>query len=325
MQFSTRVARALTMALALACASPSAAQQAYPSKPIRFIVPYPPGGTTNLMSRLIGQKLTESFGQPVVIDNRPGGNTIIGTDALARAKPDGYTILLTSSIHVITPLLIPTPYDPIKDFAPITTTTITEQVLAVHPSVPADTLQELIALAKSRPGQLNYATATGGGPTHLATELLSLMTGIKLQHIPYKGGAQVVTDLLGGQVQMAFQSPIAVVAHIKNGRLKGIAVSGPARLAALPQMPTFTEAGLPGFDVKYWQGVFAPAGTPEEIINWLSVEIAKIMRATDVREKLAAQGLDTFTSTPAQFAALVKADLANYSRIIKEANIKADQ
>lgn len=323
MQFFARVAAALTVALAfIGCA---AAQQAYPGKPIRFIVPYPPGGTTNLMSRLIGQKLTESFGQPVIIDNRPGGNTIIGTEALAKSKPDGYTILLTSSIHVITPLLIPTPYDPIKDFAPITTTTITEQLLVVHPSVPADTLQELIALAKSRPGQLNYATATGGGPTHLAAELLSIMTGIKLQHIPYKGGAQVVTDLIGGQVQMAFQSPIAVVAHIKNGRLKGIAVSGAVRLAALPQMPTFTEAGLPGFDVKYWQGVFAPAGTPEEIINWLSVEIAKIMRATDVREKLVAQGLDPFTSIPAQFVALVKADLASYAKIIKTANIKADQ
>ncbi len=277
------------------------------------------------MSRLIGEKLTENWGQQLVVENRPGGNTIIGTDALAKARPDGYTILLTSSIHIITPLLIPTPYDPIKDFAPVATTTRTEQMLVVHPSVPANNLQELIRLAKSKPGQLNYASAGTGSPIHLAAELLSIMAGIKMQHIPYKGGAQNLTDLIGGQVHMSFKTPIAVVAYVKAGRLRGIAISGDTRFAELPQVPTFTQAGLPGFDARYWQGVFAPAGTPEEIVNKLSTEISKIMQTPTMNEYLAGQGLNSLISTPSQFAALMKRDTARYAKIIKTANIKADE
>ena len=275
------------------------AQATYPTKPIRFISPFAPGGSTTAMARLIGQKLTESWGQQVIVDNRPGGNTIIGTDTLAKSTPDGYTIILTTNTHVINPSLIPKlPYDPIKDFAPVGTVYSSEFVLVINPTVPAGNLQELIALAKSRPGQLNYATTGAGGSGHLANELLNILAGIKTQHIPYKGAGPALVDLIGGQVQMFINNPLTVIPHIKSGRLKAIAITGEARVAALPQVPTFTEAGLPGLDVKPWFCVLAPAGTPKTIIDKLSTEIARIMAMPDVQDYLAKQGMDPFSSTP---------------------------
>ena len=325
MNLSTKLAQLLAAGVLVAFTGLAAAQKAYPNKPIRFITPFAPGGSTSVVARLIGQKLTESWGQQVLVDSRPGGNTVIGTEALAKAPPDGYTIILVLSTHVINPLLIPKlPYDAIKDFAPVATVVSAEYVLVINPSVPANDLQELIALAKSKPGELNYGSAGSGGVTHLASELFNIMTGVKIQEIPYKGAAPAITDLIGGQVQMFFSIPINVIAHIKSGRLRAIAISGETRLPSLLQVPTFTEAGLPGYEVKSWFGVLAPAGTPRGIINSLSAEMAKIVAIPDIKEKLDSQGLAPFYSTPDQFAALMKADMAKFARIIQAADIKIE-
>lgn len=323
-RFSTAMARIVTVGMLAVIAGSVAAQPVYPTKPVRLIIPFPPGGGVDTSARMVAQKLTEALGQQVIVDNRPGGNTIIGSSALVKSPPDGYTILEVSVTHVIIPNLFPTPYDAIKDFAPVATVSSSGYILVLHPSVPANNLREFIALAKSRPGELNYATPGGGGIAHLSAELFNLMTGVKTQHIPYKGSGQILTDLIGGQVHLAFMTPSVVIAHIKTGKLKAIAIDRQTRLSVLPQLPTFTEAGLPGFDAKAWLGVLAPAGTPREIIDKLSTEIAKILALPEVKEKLIGQGLDPFYSTPDQFAALIKADLAKFAKIIKAANIKGD-
>ena len=324
MSSSRTVAQTLAacmLALTVACA---VAQQAYPVKPIRFIVPFPPGGSTDPMARLAGQKLAESWSQQVIIDNRPGGNTIIGTEAAAKSPPDGYTILLTLNTHVLLPLLLPTPYDGIKDFAAIATIASSEQILAAHPSLPANNLKELIALAKSRPGQLNYASSGSGTINHLASEFFNLVAGVQIQHIPYKGGGPALTDLMAGQVQLHFNVPINLVPSAKSGKIKAIAVSGDKRLASLPQVPTFAEAGLPGFEARasYW--IFAPAGTPRQIIDKLSTEFAKITAMPDILEKLAGIGLEPFISNADQLAALMKTESAKFAKIVKSANIKLE-
>ena len=302
-----------------------AAQQAYPSRPIHFITPYAAGGSTSVTAHLIGQKLAESLGQPVIVENRPGGNTIIGTEALAKSPPDGYTLMLTTSGHLTTGALLATPYDVIKDFAPVATIVSAEQVLVINPLVPANNLLEFIALAKSKPAQLNYGTPGTGGPSHLAMELFSMLAGIKMQHIPYKGAGQSMTDLIGGQVQSTFSNPINIVAHLKSGKLKALAISGAARSSVLPQLPTFAEAGLPAFEASLWQGVVAPAGTPKGIIEKLSLEIAKILAMPEIKEKMARQGTEPFITSPEQFGALLKADLARYTKVIKAANIKLEE
>ena len=306
-------------------AGPGVAQQTYPAKPIRFISPYAPGGATDVIARLVGQKLGEAWGIPVVVENRAGGNTVIGTEAVARSAPDGHTIVLVGITHVANASLIKTSYDAIKDFATVATVTSNETVLVVHPSVPANTVQEFIALAKAKPGQLNYATSSTAGPTHLPAELFNIVAGIKTQQIPYKGGGPATTDLLGGQVQAMFAIPSNVVGHIKSGKLRALVVTGETRLSALPQVPTAIESGLKGFDGKNWYGVLAPAGTPVPIVQKLSTEIARILTLADVREKLLAQGMDPYYSTPEQFAALMKADVAKFSKVIKTANIKMDE
>jgi len=318
------VVRMVTVGVLMGLAGSVTAQQAYPSKAIRMIVPYAAGGPTDVVARLLGPHLTRSLAQPIIVDNRPGGNTIIGTEALAKSAPDGYTIMTMAIAHTIVPSLLPTPYDPIKDFAPVATVVSGELVLVLHPSVPASTLQELIALAKSKPGELNYGSASTGGPLHLAGELLNMMTGIKTQHIPYKGAAPALADLVAGQVQMLFSPPDTAIPQIKAGKLKAIAISGATRLSALPQVPTFTEAGLPGFNVKNWFGVLAPAGTPRPIIDRLSNEIAKIIAIPEVREKLVSLGMEPFISSPEQFAALIRLDFAQYAKVIKQANIKLE-
>jgi len=319
--------RLLTLAipLALAGAGPAAAQTDYPNRPIRLIVPYAPGGNADPVARMIGQKLEESWGQRVLVDNRAGGNTIIGTTAVAKAAPDGYTLETIFATHVILPHLYDTlPYDPIKDFAPVATITMNEQLMVVHPSVPANTLQEFIALAKSKPGELNFASNASGGVTHLAEELFCLAAGIKVQHVPYKGGGPAVAALLAGDVQMSFSPPLVALPLIKAGRLKVLAVSGERRLSTLPQVPTFAEAGLPGLDAKVWFGILAPAATPKPVIDKLSAELARIMSLPDVKEKLGDLGQEPYITTPDQFAALLKSDGAKYGKVIKAANIKLD-
>ena len=301
------------------------AQQGYPNKPIRLIVPYPPGGTTSTFARLIGEKLTATWGYNVIVDNRPGGNTIIGTEALVRAVPDGHTVMFMDSAHVINPSLFPyLPYVAIKDFAPVGTLASTELMLAVHPSVPANTLQEFIAYARSKPGQVNYASSGTGSVSHLSSELLNMLTGIKMVHIPYKGAAAALTDVVGGHVQMYFAAPISAIPHVKNARIKAIAVPGESRIAALPNVPTFTESGLANFSSRNWYGVVAPGATPRPVVNKLSSEIARILALPEVKELLIGMGMDPFITTPEQFTAVMRADMAKFSKIIKSANIKLE-
>ena len=313
------------LATGVLLATAAAAQQAYPARPIRLIVPYAPGGSTDVLARLIGPKITESWGQTVVVDNRPGGNTMIGTQALTKAAPDGYTLLMMAIAHTIIPNLMPTPYDPIRDFAPVATIGRGELLLVVHPSVSANTLQELIALAKARPGQLNYASASTGGPLHLAGELFNMLAGVRTQHIPYKGGGPAMLDLLGGHVQMMFSPPPEALPNVRSGKLKPIAISGPARSGVVPQVPTFAEAGMPDFTVKNWFGVLAPAGTPAPIVQRISAELARILALPDIRERLQNLGMEAYISTPEQFGALMRSDFALYGKIIKAANIRLEQ
>jgi tripartite-type tricarboxylate transporter receptor subunit TctC len=308
----------------LVFAGTAAAQQTYPNRTIRIISPYTAGGSSGTQARLLARKLNETWGQPVIVDDRPGGNTIIGSEIVAKAAPDGYTLLFQTSGHVSNPYLFRTPYDAIKDFAPVATFSSTEQLLVVHPSVPVDSLQQLIALAKSEPGALNYGSSGMGGPPHLGAELFRTMTGIKIQHVPYKGISQATTDLIAGQVQLAIQSPVSAIPYVQSGKLKALAVSGDKRLAALPDVPTFAQAGLPGYDGRFWFGVLAPAGTPKETVDKLSTEIARILAMPDIKTYLHSQGLDPFVSTPEQFAALLSADSAKYEKLIKSANIKAE-
>ena len=323
--FSSLTVRILATGALMAFAAIAAAQQAYPNKPIRFIVPYPPGGSTSIVARVIGQKLTDSWGQQVLVDNRGGGNTIIGSEALVKSPPDGYTILLVSSTHVINPSLLTTPYDAIKDFAPVATVVGAEYMLVLHASVPANNLRELIALAKAKPGQLNYGSSGSGTTNHLAPELLNINAGIKLQHVPYKGGGPALTDLVGGQIHMFMNNPQTLIPFIKSGKIKPIAITGESRSKALPQVPTFAEAGVPGINMNSWFGVLAPAATPRDLIDRLSTEIARVLVMQDVKDKLSSEGLETFISTPDQFAALIKTDLARFAAIIKTANIKLEQ
>ena len=237
--------------LLLVVAVEASAAPSYPARPVRLIVPFPPGGGNDILARFVGKKFTDRLGQLVVVDNRPGGNGVIGSEALVKAAPDGYTLMLTNNTHVIIPSLLALPFDPIKDFAPVATVASTELVLAINSAVPANTLQEFIALAKSKPGELNYGSGGTGNPNHLAGELFNMIAGVKIQHIPYKGAA-AITDLISGQVQMHFPPAIAVLAYIKAGSLKAPAITGNSRSPALPQVPTFVEAGLPGFDMKQW-------------------------------------------------------------------------
>jgi tripartite-type tricarboxylate transporter receptor subunit TctC len=316
----------LLAALGLALALPAAAQTpaTYPSKPIRIIVPFPPGASNDILGRMVGKKLTETLGVQTYVDNRGGASTIIGSTALLKSPPDGYTIMLTSSTHIITPLLMPTPYDAVKDFTPVTTVDSSDYLLVVHPALPANTLQEFIALAKARPGQINYASSAKGSGNHLSAEMLALRTGIKMQHVPYKGGGPAVTDLIAGQVQMFFNSPSSVVPFVKSGKLKALAVTGEKRLIALPQVPTFTEAGLPNFYVKSWHGILAPPGLPRPIVDKLAAEVTKILAMPDTIDSLAALGMTPWSIPPEQFAELLRSDTVRFGEVVKAAKITAD-
>jgi len=300
------------------------AQQSYPVKPITLILPYAPGGSTSALGYLMRDRLASSLGQQIIILHRPGGSATIGAAAAAKAPPDGYTLVFVTATHVISPMLMQVPYDAIKDFTAVAPISNVEVVLAAHPSFPAKQLKDLIALAKARPGQINYATASAGSPAHLAAELFSMRVGIRLQNIAYKGGGPAVTDLLGGQVELMFGNPINVASHIKGGRLKALAVSGERRLPGLPNVPTFGEGGVANFEVGFWQGVLAPAGTPRPIVDKLAAEIARILAAPDIREKMAAMGTDAYVATTDEFAARIRADAVKYADVIKQRGIKVE-
>ncbi len=302
----------------------ASAQQTYPNKPVRLIVPYATGGSTSALAMLVAKQLGDAWGQQVLVDHKGGANTIIGSELLTKSTPDGYTLLLASNSLVVVPQLTTTPFDPLKDFLPIATVGATQVMLLVHPSLPVNTLQEFIALAKAKPGQINYASAGSASTTHLAGETLASMTGAKIQHVPYKGSGPAIIDLIGGQVQSSFQTPIIGIPHVKAGRLKALALSGDHRLPALAQLPTFAEAGLPGFQASTWFGLFAPANTPRPIVDQVSKEVEKIMTSTEFRDKLASLGLDPFYTPAAQFAELMKSDMERFGRLIKSSNIKLD-
>ena len=317
----------LLIAIALgAAATLAVAQPVYPSKPIRFILPNAPGGSNSVVARLFSEKMIADWGQPVIVDNRPGGNNVIAAEALMRANPDGHTILLVTAAHAINPLVFPDqPYDPIRDFAPVATLVSTQYILVINATVPANNLREFIVLAKSRPGQLNGAGASAGGIQHLALELFNVLAGVKLNYVPYKGGGPGMTDLIGGHVQLTFNNSINVVPHVKSGKLKALAIGGEARSPVLPQVPTFTEAGLPGFDVRNWFGVVAPPRAPKDIVDKLANEIARIQAIPDIREKLSSQGVEPFVSGPRQFEALIKSEMLKYGKLIKTANIRIER
>lgn len=321
----TLTRRKLALGAALAATLPAFAQSAFPAKPVRIVVPYPPGGSVDPVARVVAEKLTALWGQQVVVDNRPGASTIIGTDAVAKAPADGYTLLLTASTHVSNPLLFDKlPYDSVKDFAPVATLYKAEFVLVAHPSVPGRTLQEFIAAVKANPGKYSYASAGNGNANHIGMELFSMMTGTKMLHVPYKGGGPLVTDLLSGQVQAYLAVPVTVIPHLQAGRLKAFGTTSEGRLAVISDVPTFKEAGLPGFDMRSWLGILAPAGTPKPVVDKVSADIARVLAMPDVRDKLLGQGQVPYIHTPEQFAALMRDDTAEFARVIKAANIKLE-
>jgi tripartite-type tricarboxylate transporter receptor subunit TctC len=315
-------------ALALTALSPMAgalhAQQNYPTKPIRWITPYPPGGSTTALSRMVGDKLAEAFGHNVIIDNRPGGNTMIGAEAVAKAAPDGYSLLLGGNTQVILSLLMKPPFDVFKDFAPVTIIANTNYILVINPATPVNNLQEFIAYAKARPGQINVASVATGSSQHLMGELFNIQAGVKMQHIPYKGGQQGIIDLMGGTVQASFSNAINVIPHIKSGKLRGLAITGDKRTASLPQLPTYAEAGMPNYNPKNWQGMLTTGGTPAAIVNKLSDAVGKILAQPDIRDKLAASGMEPAHSGPAKMAAQMKSDYAENAKIIKAANVRIE-
>lgn len=324
MKILTAAFQILTMGVLIALAGLAAAQQAYPNKPIRIIVPFPPGASNDILARIVGKKLTDTLGVQTIVDNRGGASTIIGATALLKSAPDGYTVMVTSGTHLITPLLMPAPYDAVKDFTPVATIDRSDYLLVVHPALPANNLKEFIALAKARPGQINYASSANGSGNHLSAEMLALRTGIKMQHVPYKGGGPAVIDLMAGQVQMFFNSPSSTLPYVKSGKLKALAMTGEVRFPALPNVPTFAESGLPNFDVKSWHAILAPPATSKAIIDILAAEVAKILAMPDTIDRLASLGLTPFISTPEQLAALMRSETVRYGEVIKAANIKAD-
>lgn len=297
---------------------------AFPSKAVRFIVPFPPGGTNDTLARLLGPRLTEIWSQPVVVENRAGASGAIGTGIAATSSADGYTMLMTSDTHVITPLLSKTPYDPISDFAPVAVVATSEIVLAVNPGIQATDLRSFIDLLKSNPGKLNFASPGNGNSLHLIGEQFLALTGTKMTHVPYKGAGPAITDLISGQVQAFFSPTINVAQHVKSGRLRALAVSGPKRLSSLPDVPTFTEAGLSGFDVRIWQGVLVPAGTPQDVVAKLADSFKRVLDDRSVREDLSGRGMDPGFTGPQGFAALLKNDAAKYQKIINDARITID-
>jgi len=311
-------------ALALAAVAAGAAAQQYPSKPVRFVVPFVAGGPTDIQGRMLGEKLSQRLGQQFIIDNRGGANGNIGLEITAKAPPDGYTIVIaTVGTWAVNPSLYKQPFDVTRDFAPIIQVSTSPAVLVVHPSVPARNVKELIALAKSKPGQLNYGSSGVGGLGHISGALFGLMTGTKMVHIPYKSSAPSLTDLIAGQIQVLFNNAISTVPHINSGKARALAVTSLKRMQALPDLPTLDEAGVKGYDNSSWSAVGAPAGTPKEIISKLNSELAAILKLPDIQEKSAAVGADIIGGTPEQFAAYLKSEIAKFARVVKEAKITA--
>ena len=303
-----------------------AAEQAYPSKPIRLVVPFPAGGSLDAVARAIGQKLSIAWGQPVIIDNRPGAGGNIGADLVAKSAPDGYTILEGAlSTHAVNvSLYSKMPYDPIKDFAPITLVAVTPNVLVLNPSVPANSVAELISYAKANPGKLAFGSGSNGSAGHLAGELFKTEAKVDMVHVPYKGGAPAMQDLLGGQIQLMFDNLANSMQQVRAGKLKALAVTTAKRSPLVPDLPTLAEAGLPGFDIYTWWGFMAPAGTPKEIIAKWNAEVTRILNTPEMQAFFAQQGAEPAPTTPEQFTALIQGEIPKYAKIIKASGAKVD-
>jgi tripartite-type tricarboxylate transporter receptor subunit TctC len=300
-----------------------ATAQVYPSKPVRLIVPFAPGGPADIQARLIGPKLTEAWGHPVVVENRAGGNTIIATELTARSDPDGHIVQIVSAGFAINvSLYSKLPYDSLRDFAPVTQLTSGPAIVVVHPSLPARSVKELIQLARSRPGQLTYASA--GLPSQLAVELFKVMTGTDLVHVPYKGAAPAMIDLIAGHVQVSFPTIIGAFSHVRSGRLRALATTGAKRSPATPDLPTMMEAGVPGYEAANWFGTAVPAKTLPAVVAKLSQEIARVLRLPDVRERLLSQGMEPTSSTPEEFSAYIRSEMTKWAKVVKASGAKAE-
>ena len=318
--------RIAVAALLAACASTAAVAQTYPLKTIRWIVPFPPGGGNDTIARLVAQKLTASIGQQVIVDNRPGAGGTIGAEAAAKSPGDGYTLFLAGvATHGINPnLRKKLPYDAIKDFHAVSLIASAPLLVVVHPSLPARSVKDLIALAKARPGQINYASNGAGGSSHLAVELFDMMTGVRMAHIPYKGLTPALTDLLSGEVQVMFSSAVAMLPQVKAGRLRAIAMTGSKRSAAIPNIPTVAESGVPGYETGSWYGVVVPTGTPKAAVDRLSREIQTIVKSQDITSKLNEEAVIPVGSTPEAFDKHIRAELARWAKVIKAAKIELE-
>lgn len=309
----------------IAAALPPAYAQEFPVKPVRMIVPFPPGAGPDIVSRTIGQKLAERWKQQLVVDNRPGAGGNIAVELAAKSAPDGYTLILVSNHFTSNPSLFrKVPYDPVRDFAPVTMAAFTPNILLVHPSLPVKSVKDLVRLAKSRPGELNVSSGGNGSVGHLAAEMFKTAAGVGMVHVPYKGPVAAVTALISGESSLGFLIAGAALPHVKAGKLRAVAVTGKNRSPAAPELPTVAEAGVPGYEIVAWQGVFAPAGTPPAIINKLGDDIIAVLRMNEIQQALSRQGLETIAGTATELGAYVKEDQVKWARIIKQANVRID-
>lgn len=326
MKWHKLVSMLVALGAALAPVGATAQEQNYPNRPIRLIAPYPPGGGVDIASRVVGQKLTERWGQQVIVDNRSGANGNIGTEIVARAAPDGYTLLMGAAGPITMNMWLyqKLPFDPVKDFALVARVAPTYYLLVVHPSIAAKSVKDLVALAKANPGKLTFASPGIGGPPHLAGELLKNLTGVDMVHVPYKGAGPALADVVSGQVSFMFVDMIAALPHAKTGRLRALAISTARRNARAPEVPTVAESGAPGFEVLGWSGLLAPAGTPRTIVGKLNAEVVKLLQLPDVQERLAADGAEFGTNTPEEFSVFVRSEIAKWEKVIKASGARAD-
>ena len=312
-------------AMLLAVVATSAFAQAYPAKPAKVVVPYPPGGPTDIVARVVSQKLSEQMGQQFVVENRPGAGGNIGAEAVAKSPADGYTLLVATTAHAINPSLFKgLGYNLTKDFAPVSQLTSGPLVIVANPSVPAKSVQELIALAKAKPGTLNYASSGNGQSTHLSAELFATMAGIKMNHIPYKGSAPALTDVMGGQASLMFDTMLSAMPQVKNGKLRAIAVTSASRSPAAPEVPTVAESGLPGYEAIAWNGLLVPAGTPADVVAKLNAELKKALDAPDVKDRFSAQGFGAAWNTREAFAKFIQSELDKWAKVVKVSGATLD-
>ena len=309
-----------------ACVAQSAGAQNFPTKPIRFFTPYPPGGTTDILARLVGAKMHEAWGQPVIVEAKPGAGGNIGADFVAKSPADGYTILMGASgpLAINASLFSKLPYDPVKDFAPVVLSASVPLVLVTHPTLPVKSVKEFIALMKARPGQFNYASAGPGSPQHLTAEMFKFMAKVEMTHIPYKGSGPAIVDLIGGQIPFAFESMIPILPHVKSGKLRGLAVTSKQRSPVLPDIATVDATGVPGFESIAWYGVVAPAGTPKDIVVKLNAEMVRIANLPDIKQRLIEMGSPPVAGTPDQFGALIRSEIPKWGKVVKQANVSLD-